>query len=179
MTQGYGLPVEDGLVPTLQRWLTERGADVRLINAGVSGDTTAGGAARIDWTLTPDVDGLIVSLGANDMLRGLPPEDARQNLKEILLAAKDRDVQTMLIGFPAPLNYGAEYKSAFGTTYVTLATEFEVVFLRNLLAPIQTAEGPNTDYLQSDQLHPNAEGVALIVEDLGPRVLDLLARIEG
>lgn len=178
LTQGYGLQVEDGLVPTLQRWLDAREVGVRLINAGVSGDTTAGGAARVDWTLTPDVDGVIVSLGANDMLRGLPPEAARENLAAILRAAQSREVETMLIGFPAPANYGEAYQTEFDQAYVSLAAEFDVVFLKNMLAPLQGADGPLTVYLQSDLLHPNPEGVKLIVEHLGPAVLEFLARVE-
>lgn len=177
LTQGYGLAVEQGLVPTLQRWLTERGADVRLINAGVSGDTTAGGAARVDWTLTPEVDGLIVSLGANDMLRGIEPQVARGHLETILATASDRNVETMLIGFPAPGNYGTAYQTAFEATYETLADEFDTVFLKNLLAPLQSADAPISTYLQADQLHPNPDGVELIVEGLGPGVLDLIDRL--
>ena len=80
LTQGYGLPVEQGFVPQLQAWLDANGVEVRLINAGVSGDTTAGGLARVDWTLTPDVDGMIVALGGNDVLRGLPPEETKANI---------------------------------------------------------------------------------------------------
>ncbi len=177
LTQGYGLHVDQGLVPKLERWLADRGADVRLINAGVSGDTTAGGAARIEWTLTPAVDGLIVSLGANDMLRGIAPEIARQNLAAVLSAAKGHGVETMLIGFPAPGNYGAEYKSAFDKAYETLAEEFDAVFLKDLLAPLRSADGPISDYLQDDRLHPNPDGVDLIVAGLGPVVLELLAQI--
>lgn len=178
LTQGFGLQVDDGLVPALQRWLDARGADVRLINAGVSGDTTAGGAARVGWTLTPEVKGLVVALGANDMLRGLPPEAARENLATILRSAEDKGIVSLLVGFPAPPNYGADYQSSFNAAYTELAAEFDTVFLDNLLAPLQTAEGPLTQYLQADLLHPNPEGVALIVEHLGPAVVTLLERME-
>lgn len=178
LTQGFGLKVEDGLVPTLERWLHHHGADVRLINAGVSGDTTAGGAARIDWTLTPDVDGVVVALGANDMLRGLDPEDAIENLAKILSVAQAKGVSTMLVGFPAPLNYGEDYKLIFDEGYANLASKFSAVFVKDLIGPLQTPEGPNTDYLQSDLLHPNPKGVTLIVEQLGPRMMELLQNIQ-
>ena len=88
LTQGYGLPAEQGFVPQLESWLNANGSDVHVINAGVSGDTTAGGLARIDWTLTPDVDALIVALGGNDLLRGIAPEVSRGNLDGILAKAR-------------------------------------------------------------------------------------------
>jgi len=86
LTQGFGLQEELGFVPQLQKWLTDKGADVRIINAGVSGDTTAGGLSRVAWTLTPEVDAMIVALGGNDLLRGIAPEAARANLNGILMA---------------------------------------------------------------------------------------------
>ena len=98
LTQGYGLVPEQGFVPQLQDWLTMRGHQVSLINAGVSGDTTAGGLARIGWTLTADVDALIVALGGNDLLRGLPPEASRANLDGILQAAATAGVPVLLVG---------------------------------------------------------------------------------
>jgi acyl-CoA thioesterase-1 len=83
LTAGYGLPPDQGLVPQLQSWLTAQGAEVTVVNAGVSGDTTAGGLSRLDWSLTPETDALMVTLGGNDMLRGVPPEEARANLTAI------------------------------------------------------------------------------------------------
>lgn len=102
LTQGYGLVQEDGFVPQLQAWLAEQGADVTIINAGVSGDTTAGGLSRVDWTLTPDVDALIVALGGNDLLRGIAPEVSRANLQGILSAAAANSVPVLLVGMQAP-----------------------------------------------------------------------------
>ena len=92
LTQGFGLTPDDGFVPQLQVWLDGQGADVQMINAGVSGDTSAGGLARLDWALSPDVDGLVVSLGANDMLRGMDPAAARENLASLMskLGARNR-----------------------------------------------------------------------------------------
>lgn len=178
LTQGYGLPSDQGFVPQLEAWLDARGHEVRLINAGVSGDTTAGGLARIGWTLTDEVDGLIVTLGGNDLLRGLPPEDARANLAGILREAEGRGVAVLLVGMQAPLNYGPEYKAAFDAIYPELATEFGALHAESFLAPILAAEDPAA-LMQGDGIHPNAAGVALVVEALGPAVEALIARAAG
>lgn len=179
LTQGFGLPVEQGLVPQLETWLKARGADVRLINAGVSGDTTAGGAARVDWTLTPEVDGVVVALGGNDMLRGIDPGLARENLKSILTVAQVKGVATLLVGFPAPGNYGSDYKASFDSAYTSLAVEFNTLFIHDFLSAIQTVDGPILEYLQDDRLHPNPKGVAKLVERLGPSVLELVDQIKS
>ena len=113
LTQGYGLQAEQGFVPQLQAWLDENGADAKIVNAGVSGDTTAGGLARAAWTLTPDVDAMIVALGGNDMLRGIDPAASKANLAGILDAAAAQDVDVLLIGMQAPGNFGPAYKEAF------------------------------------------------------------------
>ncbi|WP_170327112.1 arylesterase [Ruegeria arenilitoris] len=177
LTQGYGLPEQDGFVPQLDRWLQTQGADVRLINAGVSGDTTAGGAARVDWTLTPDVDGMIVALGGNDLLRGVDPAVSRANLETIVKAAGAADVGVLLVGMQAPGNYGADYKEAFDAIYPDLAGQYETSYAPSFFSGL-TAEGdPDAArrYMQPDGIHPNADGVALIVENLGPYVLELVA----
>ena len=174
LTQGYGLPSDQGFVPQLEAWLLARGHEVRLINAGVSGDTTAGGLARIGWTLTDDVDGLIVTLGGNDLLRGLPPEAARANLSGILQAAEGAGVAVLLVGMQAPLNYGPGYQAAFDAIYPDLAAEFGTIYAESFLAPVVAAPDMRT-LMQGDGIHPNAEGVALIVEALGPQVEALIA----
>ncbi|MGJ8628061.1 MAG: arylesterase [Sulfitobacter sp.] len=183
LTQGYGLPVEDGFVPQLQRWLTDAGADVRLINAGVSGDTTAGGLSRVDWTLTPDVDGMIVALGGNDLLRGLDPGQARGNIEGILQAADKAEVEVLLIGMEAPGNFGAEYKTRFDQLYPDLAKEFGSVFLPSFFAGLSDGGAPLDPvalrgFFQADRIHPNAKGVAKIVARVGPEVLTLIEEIE-
>lgn len=177
LTAGYGLPQGQGFVPQLQDWL--EGAvemPVTLLNAGVSGDTTAGGLARIEWTLTPEVDALIVALGGNDLLRGIPPEAARANLEGILQVAADRGLPVLLVGLEATSNYGADYKAAFDAMYPELAAEYGALyadnFLGGLLADGATAASA-ARFMQSDGIHPNAEGVALIVRDLGPEVAAL------
>lgn len=182
LTQGYGLPAEEGFVPQLQGWLKANGADVRLINAGVSGDTTAGGFARVDWTLTPDVDGMIVTLGGNDLLRGLPPEQARENLTGIMQAAQVANVEVLLIGMEAPGNFGPEYKAQFDEIYPDLASRFDSLFLDSFFEGLTGDEDLDPvslrPFFQADGIHPNAGGVARIVEGVGPKVLRLIAQIE-
>ncbi|AVO37616.1 arylesterase [Pukyongiella litopenaei] len=177
LTQGYGLVQSEGLVPQLQAWLDARGADARLINAGVSGDTTAGGLARIGWTLTGEVDAVVVALGGNDMLRGIDPAVSRANLDGILDAADRAGVGVLLMGMKAPGNFGPDYKAAFDGMYPDLARAHGVALHPNLLGGIGRAVGGDAtrlrQYFQGDNIHPNAAGVAVIVEDIGPAVFDL------
>lgn len=176
LTQGYGLPADEGLVPQLEAWLSEQGADITVLNAGVSGDTTAGGLARIDWTLSEDVDALIVALGGNDVLRGLPSEEAQANLDGILVHAAKRALPVLLVGITVPGNFGPEYKAAFEAIYPDLAARHGTLLYPDLLEPI-TALPDRTAalaaYIQSDGVHPNADGVRLIVEGIGPFVVEL------
>lgn len=180
LTQGYGLPPEEGLVPQLQGWLNSHGADVRVINAGVSGDTTAGGLSRLEWSLSDQTDALMIALGGNDLLRGLPPEEARANLDAMLEKARARGLPVLLAGLPAPGNYGPDYKAAFDAIWPDLAAKYDIVLLPNLLEPIMLAT-PETraqnDLMQDDNIHPAPAGVAMVVEALGPKVLELLAEL--
>ena len=149
LTAGYGLPHGDGFVPQMQAWLDGQGADVTLINAGVSGDTTAGGLARTDWTLTPDVDAMLVALGGNDYLRGLDPAFSRANLDGILAKAQSAGVVTLLVGLTAGANYGLDYKQAFDSMYPDLAATYEVPlfprFFAGLLAAAEERSGTRAD----------------------------------
>lgn len=182
LVQGYGLPQGDGLVPQLAAWAQTRGLDLVLSNAGVSGDTTAGGAARIDWTLADRPQGLIVLLGGNDMLRGLQPDQAEINLRQILQAAQAQEVEVLLIGMRAPGNYGPEYKQSFDAVYGSLAAEFGTLLHPDAFAGIRAEVGEDPAaaqaYMQDDNIHPNAKGVALNVEALGPQLVKLAERIE-
>ncbi len=179
LTQGYGLPQADGFVPQLQNWLAANGADVTVINAGVSGDTTAGGLSRLDWALTPDVDAMIVNLGGNDLLRGIDPTSSRANLDAILQTAQARNLPVMLVGLRAPGNYGPEFKAAFDAIYPDLAAKYGAIPTDNFFIPLidQATKRLSTDFMQPDGIHPNAKGVALLVGGLGPKVLDLLAKV--
>lgn len=180
LTQGYGLAQQDGFVPQLQEWLHDRGADVVVINAGVSGDTTAGGASRVAWTLTPEVEGMIVALGGNDLLRGIDPGVSRDNLGRILAVAAAADVEVLLVGMQAPGNYGPEYKADFDAIYPDLAERYGTLYEPSFFAAIsgETADPAQMRrFMQADGIHPNPEGVQRIVEAIGPRVLELIARI--
>ena len=178
LTAGYGLPPEQGLVPQLQGWLTAAGAEVTVVNAGVSGDTTAGGLSRLDWSLTPETDALMVTLGGNDMLRGLPPEEARANISAILAGAKAKGLPVLLVGMQAPGNYGAEYKAAFDAIYPELAAEFGATLYPFFFQGMTEGDADPAllrPFMQEDGIHPNAEGVARIVADLGPAVQAFVA----
>lgn len=176
LTQGYGLPQGEGFVPQLQQWLTTQGADVEVMNAGVSGDTTAGGLSRVDWTLTDDVDGMIVTLGGNDLLRGIDPAVSRANIEGILKAAEAKGVEVLLVGMTATTNYGTDYKQNFEAIYPDLSGQYGTLYYPSFFAALTqagiTADAVRT-YMQADGIHPNTLGVAEIVADIGPKVLEL------
>lgn len=170
LTHGYGLAQDEGFVPQLQRWLAGQGADVAVVNMGVSGDTTTGGLARLDWALADGADAVIVELGGNDLLRGVDPATSRANLDAMLTELGERQIPVLLAGLEAPLNYGPEYKAAFEAMYPDLAEEHGAILYPSFLGGL----GPGM--MQPDGIHPNAEGVATIVEAMGPKVLELLER---
>lgn len=180
LTQGYGLFEDDGFVPQLRRWLVENGAPpLRVVNAGVSGDTSAGGLSRIAWTLTPDVDAIIVALGGNDMLRGIDPAVTRANIDGILAAAKEAQVPALLVGQQAPGNFGPAYADAFNAIWPDMGAKYGVLWVPSFFVGLGDAPDPASlqPLLQPDGIHPNATGVARIVEGLGPYVLQLLKQL--
>jgi len=179
LTQGYGLSQAEGFVPQLQDWLDEAGLEAELINAGVSGDTTAGGLARVAWTLTDDVDAMIVALGGNDFLRGIDPANSRANLRGILEAAAEADVEVLLVGLESGPNYGEDFKQAFNTMYPDLAEEFGTALFPDFFEGLQeAADGADlAAFMQQDGLHPNARGVSAIVAAIGPAVADLVRSV--
>jgi acyl-CoA thioesterase I len=182
LTHGYGLPQEEGLVPQLEAWLRDAGHDVIVINAGVSGDTTAGGLSRLDWTLADEPDAMIVALGGNDLLRGIDPAASRANLEAILSRLQAEGVPAMLVGLPAPGNYGPEFRDAFEAMYVELSAEYGAPLVPNMLQPMSEKQELGLSYadlMQDDFLHPSALGVQAIVEGLGPEVSAWLQGIEG
>jgi acyl-CoA thioesterase I len=179
LTQGYGLPEAEGFVPQLEAWLRANGApEAEVINAGVSGDTTAGGLARVDWALDGDVDAVIVALGGNDLLRGIDPSTTRANLDGILAATEARDLPVLLAGLPAPGNYGPDYKAEFEAIFPDLAAEYGAILYPSFLAGIGERLDTAGPLMQPDGIHPNADGVADIVEDIGPVVLELIETID-
>lgn len=180
LTQGYGLMPGEGLVPQLEGWLRGRGHDVTVLNAGVSGDTTTGGLARLDWTLADRPDAVIVALGGNDLLRGIDPALSRANLEAILTRLAAEGLPALLVGLSAPGNYGPEYQAAFAAIYPELAAAHGALLVPDLLAPLAGAVAAGTPpgtVMQGDMIHPNPAGVALVVEALGPAVEELMGRV--
>ena len=179
LTAGYGLLDENGFVPKMRVWLEEQGLDVRLVNAGVSGDTTAGGLSRVEWSLTPATEALIVALGGNDLLRGLDPAVSRANLEGILKVAQDKGLDVLVVGMEAPGNYGPEYKAEFDAMYPELAEAYGALYFPRFFEGLYTVGSTPAelrDVMQMDGIHPNAEGVDLIVKAMGPAVAELVKR---
>lgn len=179
LVAGYGLDAGDGFVPRMQAWLTAHDVAAELVNAGLSGDTTSGGRERLDWALTPDTGALIVSLGGNDILRAIDPALARENLHAILATARARALPVLLIGINVPPNFGPDYQAEFAAIYPELAAEFGTLYYPDFLH-VFIDKGDRTAtlaaYFQGDGLHPNATGVELIVDDMGPVVAELAAQ---
>jgi acyl-CoA thioesterase-1 len=172
LTAGFGLPSESAFPARLQDWLKRSGLDVNVINAGVSGDTSAGGLARLDWALgTSPPEFALVELGANDGLRGLPPASLEANLDKILTRLKGRGVKVLLAGMYAPRNFGREYAAEFDAVFPRLAERHQVPLYPFFLDGAATDPALN----QPDGIHPNARGVEAIVERIGPHVRRLIA----
>lgn len=174
ITAGYGLAPQDALPVKLAARLEADGFDVRIINGGVSGDTTAGGRARLQWALQDKPRYALVEFGANDMLRGLDPQQAYDNLDAILAGLKEAHVTPMLLGMRAIGNWGKDYQQAFDAIYPKLAAKWNVVLYPFLLDAIALDPALN----QGDGLHPNAAGVDLIVDRLAPIVEIMLRKDE-
>ena len=186
LTAGYGLADQSqGFVPVLEGWLKAKGHDVVVQNAGVSGDTTAGGLARIGWALGPEADALIVTLGGNDLLRGIDPAASKANLDGILTEAAAKGLPVLLVSMKAPGNFGPEYKADFDGMYGELAASYGTLLADDFFGGLRAAGADPADpasmaaYMQADGLHPNPEGVTLIVEGLGPKVEELLEKVGG
>ena len=174
LTAGYGLASRDGLPARLEAALRARGLDAGVIDAGVSGDTTAGGLARLEWALADRPHAVIVALGANDALRAIDPAVARSNLDRLLAALSERGLPVLLAGMLAPRNLGSEYGARFDAIYPELAERHGALLYPFLLDGVATVPALN----QADGLHPNAAGVEVIVERMLPSVL-CLARTSG
>jgi acyl-CoA thioesterase-1 len=173
LTAGYGLPAKDGFVPRLEAALTADGVSVVIANAGVSGDTASGGLARLDWSLPPDTDVVIVELGANDMLRGIDPQVTRDALDTILARLVGRRISVLLCGMRAAPNLGADYGRAFDRIYPELAAKYGVPLYPFFLDGVAA----DRTLTLSDGLHPNAAGVGVIVRGILPKAEELIARV--
>ncbi|WP_209000551.1 arylesterase [Labrenzia sp. DG1229] len=172
LSAGYQLAPQEGFPEQLQKALDARGLSVEVVNAGVSGDTTSGGLSRLDWSVGTDADAVIVELGANDALRGIQPDITRNNLNEITRRLRDRGVEVLLAGMLAPRNLGPEYAEAFDPIYSDLAQAHGALLYPFFLEGV--ALNPNLNL--SDGMHPNADGIAIIVENILPKVEELLAK---
>jgi len=172
LTAGYGLAADEAFPSQLERALRARGLPVRLINAGVSGDTSAGGLARLDWALADKPDAVIVCLGANDALRGLDPKHMEDNLDKILGKLRQRNLPVLLAGMLAPPNLGAEYGRQYNAVFPRLAEKHGAVFYPFFLDGVAADAALN----QPDGMHPNAQGVGRIVERIMPVVIALLEK---
>nr|WP_246422951.1 arylesterase [Roseospira visakhapatnamensis] len=172
LTAGYGLTREDAFPAQLQAALTARGHAVMVLDAGVSGDTTAGGRARLDWVLADDPDAAIVALGGNDGLRGLDPAGTRDNLSAIVGRLQAEGIPVLIAGMLAPPNLGPDYGSAFNAVFPEVAAETGALFYPFFLAGVAADPALN----QPDGIHPTAEGVGVIVDGILPAVEDLLER---
>ena len=173
LTQGFGLPPGTEYPAVLETRLRQTGLDVRVINAGVSGDTSAGGLARLGWSLADHPDAAIIELGSNDALRGLPPAETEKNLSAILEKLKAARVPVLLCGMMAPRNLGADYAKQFDPIYARLATKYHVLFYPFFLTGVALDPALN----QADGMHPNPAGVNIIVSRMLPYVKKLLAEI--
>lgn len=175
LTAGFGLPREDAFPARLEAALKAGGHDWRVIDAGISGDTSAGGLARLDWVLADAPDIVIVELGANDGLRGLPADQMEANLDAILARIADAGAAVLLAGMRAPANFGADYEAAFQAVYARLAARHGVAFYPFFLEGVALEPALN----QADGIHPNAAGVAEIVRRIVPHVVALIAQHKG
>ena len=175
LTAGYGLPREAAFPPRLEAALRDKGIAVEIANAGVSGDTSSGGLARLDWSIPDGTEAVILELGANDALRGIDPKVTRKALADILVRLKDRRIAVLLAGMRAPPNLGAEYTRDFDAIFPALAGEFDVVFYPFFLDGVVADRSLN----QGDGLHPTAAGIDVIVTRILPKAEELLARVKA
>lgn len=175
LSAGYGLPAADGFQARLLAGLRARGLDVALVDGAVSGDTTAGGRARLDWVLAEPVDAALVELGGNDGLRGLDPRGTEANLAAILDALAAKGIPVLLSGMLAPPNLGREYGEEFAAAFRRLGARPGVMFDPFFLEGVAGDPALN----QADRIHPNARGAAIVAERMVPLVAELLARAKN
>ncbi len=170
LSAGYGLEANEAFPVKLEAALKPFYPDLRIINGGVSGDTAAGGLARLDWALTDDVGGLVVELGANDALRGLDIGQTEAALDAILLKAQTRHLPVLVLGMKAPPNMGADYVGRFDALYPKLAEKYKTLFYPFYLEGVAAVASLN----QADGMHPNSRGVDVIVTKIMPKVEELI-----
>src|SRR6202166_1360145 len=175
LSAGLGLSAADAFPAKLQKALKDKGVDVEITNAGVSGDTPSGGRDRVDWSMPQGTEAVIVELGANDALRGTDPAITRSALSDIVTRLKARGIAVLLCGMVAPPNYGSDYSARFNAIYPDLAKSFGVPLYPFFLEGVAADAGLN----QADGIHPTAEGVDIIVKNILPAVQAFLGTISG
>jgi acyl-CoA thioesterase-1 len=175
LTSGYGVAASDAFPVKLQKALAAKGIKVDIVNAGVAGDTASGGLARLDWSVPAGTDAVILELGANDALRGVDPAVTRKALDEILERLKQRGIPVLLCGMYAPPNMGDEFVQTYRDMYPALAQRYGAILYPFFLDQVATKAELN----QADGLHPNPKGVNRIVEDILPKVEELIARAQA
>ena len=178
LTQGYGVPPGLDFPNVLERALKAKGINATIVNAGVSGDTSAGGLARLDWSLgdaKTQPDAAIVELGANDGLRGLAPSEMEKNLDAILAKLKARNIPVLLAGMKGPRNFGSAYAAEFDAVFPRLAKKYDVLFYPFFLEGVAL----NRALVQPDGLHPNPKGVDAIVNRITPLAMELVHQAQG
>jgi acyl-CoA thioesterase-1 len=172
LTAGLGLSEKDSFPAQLERALKARGQQVKVVNAGVSGDTAAAGLARLDWAMPDDASAVIVELGANDALQGLDPAATKATLEKIITELRARGLPILLAGMEAPPNLGKEYVEQFRALYADLAQRYDLILYPFFLDGVALDD----QYTLGDGMHPNAEGVARIVDGILPKVEELLVK---
>jgi acyl-CoA thioesterase I len=175
LTAGLGLPREEAFPAQLEAALRARGHEVRIADAGVSGDTASAALTRLDWALPEDASAAIVELGGNDALRGIDPAQTKAALEQIIVKLKERELPILLAGMEAPRNMGRDYVEAFSAIYRDLAEKYDLILYPFFLDGVAL----DAELMQADGIHPNAKGVARIVEGITPKVDQLLAEIDS
>ncbi|QSZ57862.1 arylesterase [Rhizobium sp. ZX09] len=170
---GYQLPPTDSYTAQLEAALKARGINVAIANAGVSGDTSSGGLARAEWSVPDGTDGVILELGANDALRGIPPEQTEKNLDAIISGFQKRNIAVLLVGIMAPPNMGDDYAKRFNPIFPKLAEKYNLPFYPFFLDGVVTDDALKLD----DKMHPNTKGVAVMVEKSLPAVESFIKTI--
>lgn len=172
---GYQLPAGDAFPTRLEKALKEKGYDVSIANAGVSGDTSSGGLARINWSVPDGTKGVILELGANDALRGIPPEQTEKNLREMIERLQARKIAVLLVGILAPPNMGGDYAARFNPIYSTLAGDYGVPLYGFFLDGVVTEASLKLE----DGMHPNADGIGVMVDRFMPVAEQFIKNLAG
>ena len=172
---GYQLPPGDGFPAELEAALKAKGLDVAVADAGVSGDTTSGGLSRIDWSVPDGTDGVILELGANDALRGIPPEQTEKNLETMIERLKERKIPIFLAGMLAPPNMGPDYAEKFNPIYKRLADKYQLALYPFFLDGVAA----HADLQLDDGMHPNPKGVDVMIEHILPAVIKFVGMIDA